>query len=511
MVKNHLKLGLLVLNLCTISSVHAELLIIKHINESFAPLDASDDHNKAALADIFLNFEWPMVIANTKLTKKEMDDLLTPGKPFAEKEFIRAKVKQIDPNYDVIFVPTTLYELFAIGEIHDNEKIKFPSYSAQNPLESAALEYAKASRDKSVFYPTAFSFINTQLAEILLSSFLSAKAQSCAELENDIQNQANLIAAFLIHRMRDVGLRKFIKRHDISADNLNTVKAYGAIAQIITLEYQARAQNMGMLLRGANFSNVYKTSWAQLRELPPEKRGKASIKIAGSTIHERDLEEIAKAYKTKAMEPYSISYGNTLFGGFFNDQGACVYAFLTTHGREGYALFINKKEYMQNRIMDLFNIASFPPLISLFEHGEHFHSRAVAAVPVKEKEKNIIGLATSSSARYRTIRNPLVHAELFSNYLAQHMHVFSIGNESNFIPQEKKAFDEILIEETNKMRENQKELARYYKAIRTLEPFAKKVWEKVRKQLEQNKKKAAESKKQTSSNQQKESVVAASE
>lgn len=126
---------LLIINLCAISSVlQAELLVVKRINKHFGPLDASDESNKVALSTIFLNYEWPTVIANSSLTSAERDALLTAGRPNAEEDFIRTRVKLVNPSYDIIFIPTSIYELFVMAKYAE---------SAVNQLKLAAQESKK--------------------------------------------------------------------------------------------------------------------------------------------------------------------------------------------------------------------------------------------------------------------------------------------------------------------------------------------------------------------------------
>jgi len=103
-MKTSLRFILLLTSIVATSSLlHAELLIVKHGKDHLVPLDASDEKNHAAIADVLLKYQWPMVITNTALTKKERDELLTPDKSYAEEKFIRNKLQEINPNYDIAF------------------------------------------------------------------------------------------------------------------------------------------------------------------------------------------------------------------------------------------------------------------------------------------------------------------------------------------------------------------------------------------------------------------------
>lgn len=72
----------------------------------------------------------------------------------------------------------------------------------------------------------------------------------------------------------------------------------------------------------------------------------------------------------------SISFGVTLLGGFLFDQGACAYYYMAQYKEKlGYALFINKKEFIHGSLSNMFVI---PPLITLLDlcgRREFFHAR----------------------------------------------------------------------------------------------------------------------------------------
>lgn len=495
-----LKRTLFIVSLIAMSYVHAELLVIKKTTDGFAPLDASDEKNKVELAQTFLDYEWPMVIANTKLTKEEMDELLTAGKPNAEEEFIRAKVKEVNPNYDVVFVPTSLYELFAIGEISNAKEITWHpmQYAAKNPLELAAIAVGN---DK--FYPDAFMYINSQLIEKLFSAFhLIKEAQTTDAIANGIRTQSSSIAAIFINSMdTDNFLGDLIKKYEMAPKNPRTIKSNGALAQTIALEYEARALNKGLLLRATESIDIFKTErsvpWDEWLALPEEQKKTARMRVMGSTILSKtNLKSLAQAYKSKQIAPYSISFGNSLFAGIFNDMGACVYHYLTVRDRGGYALFIDKKEYENHRSFNLLRISSTPPLIALFEQGERFHSRTMAAAAANQQVHAIQGVANGPLSDYLTIENPLVHAELFAKYLAKNIRIIRANGASELSDAEKKIYEDRHEQETKEIKANHAELARYYKAIRTLEPFAKTAAEKVRKKLAEKKQAAEQAKEQ---------------
>lgn len=85
-------------------------------------VDMNDPARNQAIADVMMHYQWPMVI-DTQLTSVEKDELLSSDKPYAEERFIAKKLQEIDPFYDIVFIPTTLYELFAMSYIDNRKKI----------------------------------------------------------------------------------------------------------------------------------------------------------------------------------------------------------------------------------------------------------------------------------------------------------------------------------------------------------------------------------------------------
>src|SRR5437868_6958848 len=105
------------------SVIHAELLIVKKVTlpegkTRFAAPDATDDKAMAYISQILLKYQWPMVIMSD-LTEKEKGELLTPGIENGEEIFIQKKIDETLKSdvYQVVFIPTALYELFCINDL----------------------------------------------------------------------------------------------------------------------------------------------------------------------------------------------------------------------------------------------------------------------------------------------------------------------------------------------------------------------------------------------------------
>ena len=48
--------------------IHATLLVVKKEHDCFVCLDARDKPNYEEIGDVFLRYQWPMVITNSSLT-----------------------------------------------------------------------------------------------------------------------------------------------------------------------------------------------------------------------------------------------------------------------------------------------------------------------------------------------------------------------------------------------------------------------------------------------------------
>jgi hypothetical protein len=131
-------------------------------------------------------------------------------------------------------------------------------------------------------------------------------------------------------------------------DSFKTGIASSVIANVITLEYEARALNKALLLRGTSFEKVPVELAKRNVDKPKE------IMVIGSPIlYDKNKSFIESYNKGKGYDPYSISFGNSLFAGVLKDRTATAYNFLVgirlgskmppSKGALGYALLVDKK------------------------------------------------------------------------------------------------------------------------------------------------------------------------
>ncbi len=467
-------IGLLFILLTASTLLQAELLVIKHTKNGFAALEAQDEPNKIKIADILLAYQWPMVIGNSNLTEQEMDELLTADVPNAEETFIRKKVKEIDVRYDIVFFPTALYQLYTATTFQNNYLLTaIKDKSAKILLTHEAKQLSKKQPENSsqmlrlnfdtekilsnnVFYPEIFFLVNDSLANVLLAFDSTLKHCTNATVFSDkIEARAQELAQFFFSAMKD----SLCKCEKSDAQNPKLIDTEGVLFQGIALEYEARSINKALLWRGSDpIKLLIKKNCVPLPILGSTIKECILWRLDG-TIKERalSLQDINKNIKNE-LTPYSISFGNSLFGGLVFDLGACAYAYLTERG--GYAVSLDKKYHIKNlyagpsQSLDLFHINTFAPIVELFAHGEFFHPRIKEAKPkVKPQEECFLSIE----------RDPFLHAELFSRYLAENMRVITKNHESSA---QRKAYEK-------KIKDAQKQAAECYKAgVKNEKPVA---------------------------------------
>ena len=463
------------------------------------------------------------------LPEKEQNELLSSGQPCAEEFFIQKEInEQLKGNsYYVVFIPTTIYELFCITQVFE-AKDQFNPFQAQaedtlgeskrdekhwsdlrkilNSDETAPVIRKQmfdiyAEINKTFFWGRAKNasfYINNSLAAELFSKYpLLKNSVNDLHFSSTIQSHANEFAQSLTERIlrahkpfNDNPIYWRIGRGAFSLMNeemgrlvasLKTEPQTNILAKIIALEYEARRQNKALLLRGTSLEEF---------QISLGKNPKNAA-LLGSTLmkqecefdehtHERHDIPFETAYLEKKNEPYSISFGNSPFAGAMRDTTACAYYFLggsrvysEAKGlprTAGYALLIDKKSYIQDQCGNLFFIPPLASIAALFQHSELFHPRTKAAVSLKEKDKviSIRGLfgwyIKDPTGAIVITRDPLRHAALFSEFLAANAQIISRGA--------------LTAEEKKHMKEAHIKAAKFYKAaqkgLRALQRAAKK-------------------------------------
>jgi hypothetical protein len=508
-------LMLTIVGITSYNSLYAELLLLKQTETGFCPLDDSDTPHKKTIEDIVLKYQWPMSsalafepFATRNALLETTGDLFTPDKPNAEELFIEQEIHKQTGNssYRVIFFPTTLYELFVIFET-------FNSYSPENPLQNALhtldtlptldLQLLLSSNlspqiirthikeayqvFNNVFFdgaPSAYSYINSQLAKKIFALYPDLeKTSSSLMLSHLIKEKTEELSIKLFDDLmyvlettdKDPWFSKFPL--EVSPEKIKiklTQEGQRKIfTTIIRLEYNARSLNKGLVLRGTSFE---KFSPFAIPEYPN------STLLAGLTVRlDEDDMSMEKSYAQHTSTPYSLSFGNSLLAGIFLDYTACAYKFLTSEKKspgDGYGLFIDKHQYIENNSGNLFFISPLSTLASLYGNGEYFHSRSKAATLIKKdsyapyyRGSRIRGLSAGiiedPTGVLLITRDPFKHGVLFSQFLAENGVIIQAAED------EIEGFEEDVLQA-------QQKASKYLEGIQVLVPAIKKFEKKFR-------------------------------
>lgn len=337
-----------------------------------------------------------MCIANRDMSDEEKNELLASGKPNAEEDFINKKLNnRFKENYRVIFVPTTLFELFAMtqykkkdennplyaafseglgktwgGSFLDKEVKKVLQNTTIRPSQVHPLIYNAYQEVNKTFYKDAYWSINNQLAKKLFENIPTLKTEiNPLNIANAIKQKAPHLIASLAKenesRTEDPNYPKedfvFPSIFGVSSalkniDNQKTItlNSNRALARFVELEYEARELNKALLVRG---SDPFELTFDP---------GKPA-EIIATTIdmskgqYERGFysnNDLLRLYHEKKLASASLSFGNSLFAGAIGDATGCVYYYLTQptsrpqHPRERankacLALSINKKSILR--------------------------------------------------------------------------------------------------------------------------------------------------------------------
>jgi hypothetical protein len=474
--------------------------------EVFVPLDESDNNNVPRLSAILLQYQWPMCIG-ADLDEVEKKALLTPidpqksdvfGKQFPQEDFIQNKMTQLikNANYQIVFIPTSLYELFCIYEyiktlgqttplqkaitvdaidlsdILSKDLGKKDFFAFSNTIRRQILTIYRNVNKKFFSEPgetNAAFYMNNKIATFLFSTYEEFKvSKDSGALADFITNKADVLVTYLVNEINKYDMSTYDTRRIYRPDLmfLKDESNNNIVPKVIALEYQARALNKGLLFRGTTLI----TAPVDFGTKEPNKKSEQPTQLlAGSTLKSENVE---KEYGQKKIEPYSISFGTSLFAGAMFDGGACAYNYLVglagpmAMGKKerttGYLLLIDKKAYIENQNNNLFFIPPLAPIAGIFQLGEYFHARSKAATLLKKGwEQGVGGLSVSGiqdpTGIFLITRDPLEHAALFSAFVAENARIIQLGDTSSMTEAEKSG-----------ILQAQKQSAEFYRNLKTV-------------------------------------------
>ena len=496
---------------CMIASqkpAHAELLIVKKDESGLAPLNQHDAKKYGPMiAKTLLKYQWPMCISQD-LTDQEKQELLSSDKSCGEELFIQKKLQetigQIKINPAVVFIPTTLYELFCIRQFFYDKDNKKPLYHAgrqyffddekrdvKKPLDISSVLNSDA--DDKTMYQSVHQIYNQAnnhfYADQNVSLYVNQECikmffEVCPQLKNCkngleaskiIEENCEQIAQGLMKEITELKGKMAIFPRVLShnehmqnhAQDLGREENFSLVKKIIALEYEARHQNKSLLLRGSSCEK-FDMGFQEAKNI-------TQLQLVGSTLRKFQCKptftekgecdscpevSLLQAYQQDCVKLYSISFGGSLFASFLRGGDDSPFRFLKGERIDdrksdscgnvaGYALFVDKKDYVQDRNSHLFFIPPLSTIASLISNGEYFHPRITAAVKTKrDKPEHVVGIYGSDlkdSAEILVVqRNPLLHAHMVSSFIAKHGKIIQYGDDKNLTEEDKQIAQKVL-------------------------------------------------------------------
>ncbi|MBM3893254.1 hypothetical protein FJ365_02530 [Candidatus Dependentiae bacterium] len=422
-----------------------------------------DQQNK--LYQIMMTYEWPMSsvsYAVGNISPLEADALFA-DRASAEQDFIRAKIQdapQLGADFDLIFVPKTLYELCALNYLFNMPAQDFAYLLAYfielHYLQNGKIHSAKAScydvqaaflaglDIKGVSDPVEDTFwssldavavfiqkrfpgmacrkttlqqliflINQSMGACLLSVGLDdptvvqqqIKETGSTHVETLLKNITSQVP--LLHPVisnlsfsRDDEARFFCSMEFKYIFNRLLLDEQKFLLSMMSAEYDLHAHNHGFLVRGASLSSHLEGGL---------------LDAVSSLCNAVDFDSRPSAH--------SLSYGNSLFAGSIRDKGACTCNYVLG-SCDCYVLKVNKKKFvLKDSCSQLLFISPMPTLMALFGRGEVFHSRTRLYAQPGELKRGIAALGRTvveNPSYLYSIGDKFEQELLFQTYFAEH-------------------------------------------------------------------------------------------
>lgn len=426
------------------SSLQAEYIIF--INKNGPAMPITDETEYAKAYDILTTYQWPSIIGMAhKLPIKEVLEISRQGQP-SEELFLRKKLKEINPGYDLMFIPTALYELFVLQVLGTNHNIR----SKQLHPIFAPEKLSTLLADKNTSLDTIlahYSYVNERKKnETETSLYITMKANICSFhqiINNDLlQNICNGKSGSL-QELYQIALPQLVAHASQNYEQLPLLK-------IMEMETKAHMNNTALLYRGGRYQTTYiPRRNQQTSNFPIE-----HVFARGNNQNKKSDFDITNAYSTlpwainthqadkifNAILP-SVSYGTSLFAGrIYDGISGCAYAIITSDNTLGYTLSINKRNYLLGNLRTLFFISAYNTLISLFARGEFFHARSISyctsAIAQYFKTHDVKWFICGNTESFCDavgcfvkVGNPLQKSYELSKYISENAQIFKMPKE----------------------------------------------------------------------------------
>lgn len=334
--------------------------------------------------------------------------------PFAEEEFIRTRIKALNADYEIAFIPDILYEAAFLGRNAEGGsanggQVEDGAQEIQATILSGSSQYTSKLLEKQVkqvvmeslplgdnraYYNVLGYMYNLNLNPTTMKIAFDINSQIVAVIKNDLNFIRTLApqaqepvqkSRFSFKKAEGTTLRDFlpeaIRKYFTLFDNpqaswnalLNKNLVKSIIQKTAQLEQDAAASNTALIFRGSQGNDS---------PLRMKQDVYKDFSNPSTNTREQILLGKAKELPESGTYPYSISFGFSLGAGMATESGGNVYRFIMAYG-SGYALKIKKKEFFdKNRsyLRDMFFVPPHGIVFSYYATDDLFHPRTKVGI-----------------------------------------------------------------------------------------------------------------------------------
>ncbi len=334
-------------------------------------------------------------------------------------DIILQKVKEIDPDIEITFIPRTLYELMLIHECIEEDLQAKSICEALSPMEQQLLQYPKfnlrlfknCSNDEILGFQNDIRSKQKQRNCWHLCYFDDVGDDKCKEVKA-VAYRINQVAAKKLGS--NTGALSYQKISELAESELDYLKKYYQDCQVTS-------QRIFSTAHPGPTSNFGYESYGGIK--PTGIRNDEDAKIIRNAIA-LECSEIAKKnvfiyrggtfkndtpYRNSDKNsPFSLSYGTSLFAGIMYDGGATPFHFMRKDKQDAYAIKIPFEELQESP----FFTPLTHPVCQLFGDGEIFHARSKVWKGVISTPSGI----QQGETRWEHLKTDIERSELVKNF-----------------------------------------------------------------------------------------------
>jgi hypothetical protein len=325
-----------------------------------------------------------------KLSQEELDMLDKD-----ELTFLKNKIKkEVNKSLEILFVPQTFYELFLLSRyLYTENENSYLTKNGKFYKDYESLKLFKNLANAAWTSPENFNVLqntlnqrkNLQNEYFAINNVLFKFIKKQIDLEKcNKQTWISFANKFPFHSRTLVNLRnKGLKKANLY------FKKNSKPLQYSDFDLWSSNKLMRMFLVWSWFSSKEKTKLKLFQKVIAAEydafingkfmlyRGTNLLKWYGNS---KSLYLLDSRIELKHNEWHDLSFGITLFSGFFADFGANPYSFFL-QAKVGYGLTIDKKSFRKNLNKKMFYMPTLNSLSALTGFAEDFHARTISYIP----------------------------------------------------------------------------------------------------------------------------------